>query len=168
MSPVIPILLTFLSHPKFFQTSSLCFCYSGRMSSPADHNHSYEAKNFREFWPQYLRAHSKPKTRMMHYLGTAVGVVVFGCLVYSYWSSVGVLILPLSFLGGLFSTYLFAVPSHAIFEGNRAKTLESLSKGGLQGFREIWWSILGDLLMSTLAFTGQLSRELDKLEEKDC
>lgn len=34
--------------------------------------------NYKDFWPFYLRQHSKPQTRRLHYIGTALTLLILG------------------------------------------------------------------------------------------
>lgn len=92
-----------------------------------------------EFWLQYLRAHSRVNTRVLHYIGSLCAVVVLG-------------------LGALNWRWFIAVPiigygcawsAHAVLEGNRPET-----------FGHPLWSLLSDYRMLLLAVTRRLSPHL--------
>ena len=95
---------------------------------------------YSEFWLVYLRAHAKPLTRGLHYVGT---LGALGCLlaavVSSWWV---VLLVPLVGYG-------FAWTGHFGVEGNRPAT-----------FGHPFWSFYSDLRMATLALTGRLRHHL--------
>src|ERR687895_260583 len=46
-----------------------------------------EHQSFAQFWPFYLREHSKPRTRLLHYAGTSLVVVValFAVVTGRWW-----------------------------------------------------------------------------------
>jgi len=95
---------------------------------------------FREFWPAYLRAHSRPATRAVHYCATVLGV---GSAIIA-----AATLEPL-FLGGIAPAYAMAIGSHTFIEKNRS----------LVGVNPVWGA-LADLRMFWLALTGGLAREL--------
>ncbi len=96
---------------------------------------------FKEFWPVYLRAHSRPSTRAMHYLATGNG------------ASAGVLSVALGevwiFPSGIALSYAMAVLAHWIFERNQPLILV-----------HALWGAVSDLRMCWLALTGGLADEL--------
>ena len=69
---------------------------------------------FAEFWPFYLREHSRPLTRALHYVGTTlvVGLAVFALVTGRYW---WLLAMPLA-------GYFFAWLAHFTVEKNRPAT----------------------------------------------
>jgi hypothetical protein len=93
--------------------------------------------SFEAFWPYYLGEHARPPTRWLHFLGTNLGLAVVA------WSvaSAQPLLLPLALLPG----YGFAWVSHFLVERNRPAT-----------FTYPLWSLLGDLKMLGLMWTGRL------------
>ena len=95
---------------------------------------------FREFWPLYLQAHSKPATRTMHYGATVVGL---GSALIA-----AVVLQPL-FLIGIAVAYGLAIGAHALFEKNRSMIRVNPV-----------WGALADLRMFWLAATGGLQREI--------
>ena len=65
-------------------------------------------KSYQEFWPFYVREHSKPATRLLHFAGTTLGVV---SLVWFIWRGTWYYF-PLSFVIG----YAFAWFAHFVVE----------------------------------------------------
>ena len=94
-----------------------------------------------EFWPIYLREHSRPATRYVHYAGTLGGLA---CLAAGLLSRRAAL-LP----AGLVVAYGAAWTAHALIERNKPATF--------QYFR---WSLFSDLRMLALALTGRMGAEL--------
>ena len=93
--------------------------------------------SFAEFWPYYLSEHSKPITRVLHYLGTLIAIALLITLIAKgrWW------LFPLAFLPG----YAFAWVGHFFFEKNRPAT-----------FTYPLWSFMGDWKMLAMMLTGKL------------
>jgi len=97
--------------------------------------------SFAEFWPFYLREHSKPATRTLHYAGTTL---VLGCLVAGIATGHGWLFLAMPVAG-----YGFAWIAHFAVERNRPAT-----------FTYPLWSLAADFVMFACWISGRLGREL--------
>jgi hypothetical protein len=97
---------------------------------------------FPEFWLQYLRAHSRPVTRAVHYVATILGV---GSVILAAATLQPLLLLGVALAYGL------AISAHAFVEKNQS----------MIRVNPIWGAI-ADLRMFWLAFTGGLGRELAK------
>ena len=99
--------------------------------------------SFAEFWPFYLRQHSRPPTRALHYAGTSlvVALAVFALLT-GRW--LVFLLLPVA-------GYLFAWIGHFAVEKNRPAT-----------FTYPAWSLAADFRMWWLWLTRRLGPELER------
>ena len=104
---------------------------------------SHKFRSFEEFWPYYLREHSKPRTRLLHYIGTSI---VVGIAAVALLSGNLLLLLAIPLAG-----YGFAWIAHFIVERNRPAT-----------FTYPLWSLAADFKMWWLWLKGGLSRELTK------
>lgn len=94
-------------------------------------------QSFAEFYPFYLREHSHPVCRGLHYAGTLLGVVI---AVIAVVSAQYLLIVAALLVG-----YGFAWVGHFFFEHNRPAT-----------FQYPLWSLMGDWVMLAQFITGRL------------
>jgi hypothetical protein len=99
--------------------------------------------SYEEFWPHYLREHSKPLTRNLHYVGTALSLI---CTSFGLVNR-DALYVPLALLSG----YGFAWMSHFFVQQNKPAT-----------FKYPLWSLVSDMRMFFMFISGRLTPELKK------
>jgi hypothetical protein len=104
-------------------------------------------ETYDEFWDFYVKEHSKPLTRVLHFMGTSLGIVLLVWLVgrgtWYYF--------PLCFVTG----YAFAWFAHFVVEKNRPAT-----------FKYPFWSFISDYKMMWYMLTGRMDHEVERVSEK--
>jgi hypothetical protein len=98
-------------------------------------------RTFEEFWPFYLREHSHPRTRALHFVGTTLSLLLVLAAVATRR--------PAYLLYALICGYAFAWVGHFFVEHNKPAT-----------FKYPLWSFAADWKMWALALTGRLAAEL--------
>ncbi len=98
--------------------------------------------SFAEFWPYYVRAHSRPQTRLFHATGSSLAVLgVILALAVNPWIFVAVPIVG----------YGFAWYSHFFIERNKPAT-----------FGHPFYSLFADYRMLFLMMAGRMAEEVAK------
>src|SRR5262245_44266689 len=106
-------------------------------------NQNADIKSFEEFWPFYVREHSKPGCRLLHFIGSTAGLM---CLVLAAFLG-NPWLLPLGFVVG----YGFAWTIHAFIQRNRPAT-----------FKYPLWSFMADWKMWKLTLLGRMGGEVQR------
>ena len=105
-------------------------------------------RSFAEFWPFYLREHSRARTRALHYTGTSL-VVAFAAFAVVTGRWLWLLAIPVAGYG-------FAWLAHFAVEKNRPAT-----------FTYPLWSLAADFKMWGLWLSGRLGPELERAGIQD-
>lgn len=98
---------------------------------------------FAEFWPEYVRAHRRPATRIIHTIGTLAGWMLLGAALATrlWWLIAVALVLP----------YGLAWISHFLIEHNKPAS-----------FEHPLWSWWADQRMVFLTVIGRMGAEVRK------
>ena len=102
-----------------------------------------DPRSFAEFWPDYVRAHSQPMTRLLHTCGTLLGCALLVAAIF--------LRRPWLVPGALTAPYALAWFSHFFIEHNRPAS-----------FGHPLWSWLADQKMVVLVLLGKMGAEVRK------
>lgn len=98
-------------------------------------------RTYADFFPYYLRQHSSPLCRGLHYVGTGIGMLcLLAFIATGDWRLI---------LAGIVSGYGFAWIGHIFVDRNRPAT-----------FGHPAWSFVADHHMAWLALTGRLHAHL--------
>jgi len=99
--------------------------------------------SFEAFWPYYVRAHQKPSNRVLHAIGTSMGVTMALAALITRRPR----LVPLALVLG----YGPAWVGHFFVEGNRPAT-----------FGHPLWSLKGDFVMLRHMIAGTMDEEIAK------
>lgn len=99
---------------------------------------------FEQFWPRYLRAHSDPRTRLLHVAGTLAATGLVGAAAALRKPS----LLGLALVAGYGPAWF----SHAVIERNKPET-----------FRAPFSSLRADYVMAWHVLRGTITSEYEKL-----
>ena len=98
---------------------------------------------YNEFWDFYVQEYSKPLTRLLHAVGTTLGLILLFWLVWiGRWY-----FFPVFLVVG----YGFAWFAHFVVEKNRPAS-----------FKYPLWSFISDFKMIWYMITGRMGRELER------
>jgi hypothetical protein len=101
-----------------------------------------DIRNFADFWPYYVRAHSRARTRVLHAIGSVLALVILGSsFLTTLWMLIAV---PL--VG-----YAFAWYAHFFVEHNKPAT-----------FGHPFYSLAADYRMLFLMMAGRMDSEVTK------
>lgn len=103
-----------------------------------------EPHNFKEFWDFYVSEHRRTETRVLHFVGSMIGLAILAGLIWSgNWY-----FFPLAFV----PAYAFAWVSHFFVEHNTPAT-----------FKYPLWSFAGDWKMIWLMLNGKMPAEVRRV-----
>ena len=101
-----------------------------------------EIQSFSDFWPYYVRAHARSRTRILHATGSVLSVILLGVA----------LAVNLSFLLAVpVAGYAFAWYSHFFVEHNKPAT-----------FGHPLYSLVADYRMLFLMMAGRMEAEVKR------
>ena len=105
-----------------------------------------DPQNYSEFWDFYVSEHQLPLTRLLHFTGTSLGIVLaLFFIVRGQWY-----FFPVFLVVG----YGFAWFAHFVIEKNRPAS-----------FRFPFWSFISDFKMMWYMVSGRMSGEVARVQK---
>lgn len=104
-------------------------------------------ETYAAFWDFYVAEHKQPATRLLHFIGTSLGLI----LLFWFIKKGAYLYIPLCFVVG----YAFAWFSHFVIEKNKPAT-----------FKYPFWSFISDYKMMFYILTGKMNAEVERVKSK--
>jgi hypothetical protein len=104
----------------------------------------YAVRTFEEFWPHYVRLHTRPETQALHAVASLTCIGLLGAAV--------VFRNPLLALAAPLADYAIAQASHRIFEANVTTP-----------WKNQLWHTRAELRMLRLVLTGRMSEEVSRV-----
>ena len=105
---------------------------------------SERIRSFAQFWPFYVREHSKARTRLLHAVGSVLALVAI---------ALGFTVSPWFFTAALIVGYSFAWFAHFFVEHNKPAT-----------FQHPIYSLAADYRMLFLMMAGRMREEARKYD----
>ena len=104
-------------------------------------------QNYMEFWDFYVHEHGKPLTRLLHFIGTSLGIILLLYFIArGQWY-----FFPTFFIVG----YGFAWFAHFVVEKNKPAS-----------FKYPFWSFISDFKMMWYMATGRMKSEVGRVTKK--
>jgi len=104
--------------------------------------------SYSEFWDFYVQEHSLPLTRLLHFIGTSLGIILLVWFIargtWYYF--------PVFFIVG----YAFAWFAHFFVEKNKPAS-----------FKYPFWSFISDFKMMWYMITGRMSGEVERVSNRN-
>ena len=99
--------------------------------------------SFAEFWPHYVSEHSRRGTRLLHLIGTTIGIatIVYFIATGRWW------LFPLALIPGYGAAWI----GHFFIENNKPAT-----------FQHPLWSFMADYKMIWMMLTGKIGAEVEQ------
>ncbi len=101
----------------------------------------YDVSTFEDFWPHYVRLHTRAETQWLHALASTacIGLVTAGLVTRN----------PIFFVAAPLADYVIAQASHRLFEENRTTP-----------WKRQTWHTRAELRMLRLVVTGRMRAEV--------
>ena len=104
--------------------------------------------SYEEFWDFYVQEHSQPLTRVLHFIGTSLGIVLLVWFIATgRWY-----FFPLFFVVG----YAIAWFAHFVVEKNKPASFKYPVWSFISDFRMIWYMVTGRMGREVARVTGRI------------